>query len=145
MPNEKLIIVGSYEKSHHFRKYADYIKKIKPGNVEIKNWVSENDLADLYANCKGLITTSKDEDFGMNAVEAMASGKPVIAPNEGGYKETVTKETGILVDNIDENKLKEAIERLENPEKFKNACQMQARKFDIEIFNKRIKEIIYEG
>jgi len=144
LTNDKLIIVGSYEQSHHFRKYADHCEKIKPGNVEIKNWVSQKELIDLYANCKGLITTSQDEDFGMNAVEAMASGKPVIAPNEGGYKETVMNgETGILIDNINEEKLVEAIKKAgTNPGRYKNFCIERAKKFDKKEFIDSIKRIV---
>ena len=150
LPNEKLIIVGSYEQSKHFLQYANYCKKIKPNNVEIKSWVSQKELIDLYANCKGFITTALDEDFGMTPVEAMASGKPVIAPNEGGYKETIiTNSTGILIDDINEDKLVNAIEKLgkeidENPLKFKESCQKQAKNFDTKIFIEKIKEEIKE-
>lgn len=146
--DEKLVIVGSYEDSKHFEVYAKYCQKIKPKNVEMRAWISEKELIDLYANCKGFLTTAIDEDFGMTPVEAMASGKPVIAPNEGGYKETVINEkTGILIDDINENKLANAIKKLgkeidENPLKYKTACQEQAKNFDVEIFIKKIKEQI---
>lgn len=145
LPEEKLVIVGSYEKSKHFQKYAKYCQRIKPKNVEIRSWVDKKELIDLYANCKGLITTSMDEDFGINIIEAMASGKPVIAPNEGGYRETITPETGTLIDDIDEKKLIDAIkifsEKIkDNPFFFKKSCQNQAKKFDTEIFIKKIKE-----
>ena len=133
MPDKKLIIVGSYEKSRNFVKYASYIKKIKPKNVEIISWLDDKSLKELYANCRAFITTSIDEDFGMTVLEAMASGKQVIAPNEGGYKETVTKNTGILVNNINENKIISAVNEIEknikkNPEKIKKDCQKQAKK-----------------
>ncbi|PIN95344.1 glycosyltransferase family 4 protein, partial [Candidatus Pacearchaeota archaeon CG10_big_fil_rev_8_21_14_0_10_31_9] len=65
LPNEKLVIIGSYEMSKHFRKYAEYVKRIKPENVEIRNWVDDKELIELYANCRGFITTAKDEDFGL--------------------------------------------------------------------------------
>jgi glycosyltransferase involved in cell wall biosynthesis len=148
IPNEKLIIVGSYENSSHFEAYAKYCKKIKPKNVEMKAWISEQELINLYANCKGFLTTAIDEDFGMTPVEAMASGKPVIAPNEGGYKETIiNKKTGILIDNINENKLAEAVKNLgkeieKNPLKYKNACQEQAKNFDTKIFIEKIRTVL---
>ncbi|KKQ21837.1 MAG: Mannosyltransferase [Parcubacteria group bacterium GW2011_GWA2_37_10] len=146
IPNEKLIIVGSYENSKHFEAYSDYCHKIKPENVEIKSWISQSELIDLYANCKGFLTTAIDEDFGMTPVEAMASGKPVIAPNEGGYKETIINgKTGILIDDINEDKLAEAVKKLgkeikKNPLKYKKACQEQAKKFDTKIFIEKIKK-----
>lgn len=144
MPEEKLIVVGSYEQSRHFKQHADYIKKIKPANVEILSWVDFNELIKLYANCKGLIATAQGEDFGLTPIEAMASGKPVIAPNEGGYRETIIDNiTGKLINDINVEKLIEAIKEVgRNPEIYKQACLKQARKFDIGEFIKKIKGII---
>lgn len=150
LPNEKLIIIGSYEQSRHFKKYAKYILENKPKNVEIKSWVSEKELLKLYSECKGFITTSKDEDFGLTPLEALASGKPVIAPKEGGYKETLNNKTGILIKNINSKKLIEAIKKLnfelkKSPNKYKKDCIAQAEKFNLERFVKEIKEEIKNG
>ena len=144
IPEEKLIVVGDYEKSKHFQKYAKYIQRIKPDNVVLLKSVPFDELIELYANCKGLIATAKEEDFGMTVVEAMASGKPVMASNEGGYRETVIDGvTGKLIDDINAEKLVEAIKEIgRNPEKYKNACLKQAQKFDTKIFIKKIKEVI---
>lgn len=144
MPNEKLIIVGSYEKSRHFKQYAHYIKTIKPKNVSVLSWVNSDLLIKLYSECKGFITTSKDEDFGMTPIEAMASGKPVIAPNEGGYKETIIDGiTGKLINNINEKKIIQAVKEIgADPEKYKDACFKQAKKFNTEVFLEKIKNEI---
>ena len=142
LSDEKLIIVGSYEQSVHFKKYVKYIKRIKPKNVEILSWVDEKKLIELYANCKGFITTALDEDFGLTPIEAMASGKPVIAPSEGGYKETILDgKTGKLIENINVEKLVDAIKKVgKNPEEYKSDCLKQSKKFDTKVFVEKIKQ-----
>jgi glycosyltransferase involved in cell wall biosynthesis len=149
LPNERLIIVGSYEQARHFQAYVRYIQSIKPDNVEIRSWITFHELAELYAHCKGFITTASDEDFGMTPVEAMASGKPVIAPNEGGYRETILHgKTGLLINDINEKKLTDAIHQInnalqENPLAYKDACLKRAADFDTKIFiNKILKKIL---
>ena len=80
----------------------------------------------------------------MNVLEAMASGKPVIAPNEGGYRETIINgKTGILINDINEDKIIMAIKKIgKNSKQYKNACIEQAQKFNTEIFIKKIKYLI---
>lgn len=148
LPNEKLIIVGSYEKDvPQFENYKTYLEKIKPTNVTFLHWLNKTELLEFYGECKGFITTSKDEDFGMTVIEAMAAGKPVICPNEGGYKESIGTSTGILLDNIDNVKLKDAIQNISgklitNKNFYKDACIKRASEFDTKVFINKIKEAI---
>jgi len=144
MPDEKLIIVGSYEDSRHFLSYAAYIKGIKPDNVEIRSWVSQAELQQLYNTCKGFIATAHDEDFGMTVVEAMAAGKPIVAANEGGYRESVVDgETGLLIDDVTAEKIVQAVKHVGiDPLRFRDACIQRALQFDIEIFVAKIKGMI---
>lgn len=144
IPDEKLIVVGTYEKADHFMEYKKHIERMKPPNVTILSHVGADELRRLYANCKGFVTTARDEDFGLTAVEAMASGKPVIAPNEGGYRETVLDGvTGTLIDDIDSGKLAQAVRELgENPGRYTEACLARAREFDTDVFIRKIKREI---
>lgn len=144
MPDEKLIIVGSYEEgARHFESYRKYLETVRPKNVEIINWVDSERLIDLYSRCKGFIATAKDEDFGMTPVEAMASGKPVIASDDGGYRETVDKNTGILIDDISAPKIIEAIRQInENPVLYKEACLRRAEIFGTSEFVSKLKQAI---
>jgi glycosyltransferase involved in cell wall biosynthesis len=152
LPNEKLIVVASYEQGvTQFEAYKDYIESIKPANVEIKHWVNNSELEQLYAQCRGFITTAKHEDFGMTAVEAMAHGKPVIAPNEGGYPESVIHEvTGLLLSDINADKLVTAILKINDDLKnnslfYQEACCARAQSFDVAEFIKKIRIVIAKG
>jgi len=143
MPEEKLVIVGSYASGDHAAKYYRKLIKDIPDNVEMRGAVSEEELIDLYAGCKGLICTAVDEDFGLTPLEAMASGKPVVAVNEGGFKETVMPEsTGMLVEaNRDE--LLRAVRKIAcDPEKYKRACIKRASEFDTSVFMEKIRHVI---
>lgn len=68
-------------------------------DVEFRGWVSDEELAALYAGARGLLFPAQ-EDFGIIPVEAMASGCPVVAFGRGGALETVGKgaSTGALAE-----------------------------------------------
>jgi glycosyltransferase involved in cell wall biosynthesis len=80
----------------------------------------------------------------MTPVEAMASGKPVIAPNEGGYRESISDGvTGRLISDIDPVKIISAIKEIgPHVEQYKDACLKQAGEFDTSVFIGKIKKII---
>ncbi len=103
--------------------------------------MTEEELIQLYARCKGFITTSIDEDFGMAPVEAMASGKPVIGVREGGCLETLVDGlTGLLV-NPDVSEFVNAIKIISRePSKFKEKCIEQSKKFDVDFFLNQMKK-----
>ena len=143
LPEEKLVIVGGYAEGDHASKYYKELIKNIPQNVDMRNEVSEEELIDLYASCKGLICTSLDEDFGLTPVEAMASGKPVVAVNEGGFKETVTQgQTGLLVEAHRDELVSAVKEISKNPGRYKEACIKRAKKFDTTIFLENISKFI---
>jgi glycosyltransferase involved in cell wall biosynthesis len=142
LPKERLIIVGGNASGDHSSQYAENIIKNNPPNIVFAGEIGDDELCNLYARCKGLLCTAIDEDFGLTPIEAMASGKPVVAINEGGYKETITPETGILI-TPDVTSIIEAIERLSSKENsFKTSCMIHAKDFDREVFEKQLKEEI---
>jgi glycosyltransferase involved in cell wall biosynthesis len=57
-------------------------------NVRFVGRVSDAELQALYRRCRAYITAG-DEDAGIQPVEAMAAGRPVIAYAAGGVRETV--------------------------------------------------------
>ena len=143
MPEEKLIIVGGFAEGDLALKYAEKIEHNLPKKVELRGEVTEEELIDLYARCKGYITTAMDEDFGMTPIEAMAAGKPVIAVKEGGYLESVIDGvTGMLVE-VDVESIVKAVGIIsKTPGEYKDACLERARMFEESIFIKRMKEVI---
>lgn len=99
-------------------------------------------LVDYYSRCKAFIFPG-EEDFGITPLEAMASGKPVIAYKKGGALETVVdSETGIFFKDQTEASLRDAIEKLESkhwdPQKIRNHAKM----FDLAIAKEKLKECI---
>src|SRR3989344_5623106 len=142
--DEKLIVVGGIVKGEGVEKYQKNLIKNAAKNIQFRGKISDKELREIYSECKGFITTSLDEDFGITPVEAMASGKPVIATDEGGYKETIiNNKTGILIKDINPDKIARAIFTInKNPDKYKTACQNRAKKFDTRIFIRKIKKEI---
>jgi glycosyltransferase involved in cell wall biosynthesis len=75
----------------------------------------------------------------------MASGKPVVAVDEGGFRETVTPQTGLLV-QPSQDRIIDAIKSISgNPESYYGACIERARDFDLNIFKKNITSAVNEA
>ena len=145
LPEEQLIIVGGFAAGDHASSYAERLREDLPKNIELRGEVKEEELIDLYARCKGHICTALDEDFGLTPVEAMASGKPVVAVNEGGFRETVTVETGMLV-QANAGSIREAVVRVsKDPEGYRSACLERAMLFDISVFEEQIKRMVQDA
>lgn len=130
----RLKIAGS--PAGYYFEYNKLLEKAR-GKVEFLGQVSDRELARLYAQAKGFLALSKDEDFGITPVESMASGTPVIAYNGGGYKETVINgTTGILFDDYSVEGLITAIRKFEKTKFSPAVIKKHAQNFSKERFKK---------
>ena len=83
------------------------------GGARFLGRVSDEELADLYGRAKALVLPNVEE-FGIAAVEAQAAGRPVLAANAGGARETVLPgQTGALVPPDDVDALAEAMREID--------------------------------
>ncbi|MBP9811929.1 glycosyltransferase, partial [Candidatus Gracilibacteria bacterium] len=92
----------------------------------------------IISSAVASISIAKQEDFGIEVVESMACGVPVITSNVGGHKETIIDgKTGIfLPEDFSVYNIMEVVEKL-TPEKsleMKDACIKQAKLFALEDF-----------
>lgn len=142
MPGERLVIVGGAAPGDYSGSYARAILAGLPPNVTIVSGLSEDELAGYYGRCRGLVATARGEPFGMAAVEAMASGKPVVAVREGGYLETVADgETGRLVD-ADAGAIARAVGEVSREGGWGERCVVRARRFGVGPFLEGMRALV---
>ena len=92
------------------------LRKTAPLNVTLTGRLPDEDLAQEYARARALIFPA-EEDFGLTPVEAMASGRPVLALGRGGALETVRDgETGLFFSEQSVTAIRDAIEKFEQVE-----------------------------
>ncbi len=135
----RLVVAGSGPEEMRLRALAG------PG-VEFLGWRSDAEVAELYARCRALVFTPV-EDFGITPLEAMASGKPVIALGRGGALETVVPldgrseaPTGVYFLEQSAEALTEALRRFEaEAHRFnRTALRAHAATFDRPLFKERM-------
>jgi len=144
--NIKLVVVGS---GNMKKEIEELSKKYK--NVELKGFVSDEELINLYANCLATVYVPINEDLGYAPQESSASGKAVIGSNEGGLKETVVNgKTGFLIDDVSPEKIAEKIDFFaDNPdiaEKMGKEGKNYIKKFHLEntfkILDRAIEDVL---
>ena len=91
---------------------ADLKRRARP-NITFASRLSFDDLRAAYASCRALVFTP-EEDFGMTPVEALASGRPVLAYGRGGALETIEEgKTGAFFSEQTPQSLIEGVRSLE--------------------------------
>lgn len=111
------------------------------GRAEFLGRVTDRELDALYAGAVALVVPNVEE-FGIAAVEAQAAGRPVVAVDAGGVRETVVPgRTGVLVPPGDPGALARALRgdlsRFDPQE-----LRANARRFSRQVFQDRMREIV---
>ncbi len=132
----KLRIVGDGPEYKHLRHGA-------PRNIEFLGRVTDEELRELYARCRAFLLPG-EEDFGIAPVEALASGKPVIALGRGGALESVPPFGGIFYDAPTSARLSHAIRRFEEIESAFSPTELRqwARRFSPAEFAGRMRDLV---
>lgn len=132
------------------------LKSIANSNIKFLGWQPDKVVAEAYSRCRALIFPG-EEDFGIVPLEAMASGRPVIAFGKGGALETVLSDdhptrsgndrpTGLFFYEPRPDSLMAGVERFLHIEKEfdPKAIRNHAFQWDREAFKERIKQTIFE-
>lgn len=119
------------------------VQKLKENNIEYLGEITEEQKWKLMSEAKGFLCLSRDEDFGISAVESQMCGTPVIAFNSGGYKETViNKKTGILFDEYTTEGAMGAIREMGKIKWDRKYIVNHAKKFSKENFVKQCRNYL---
>ena len=133
----KLVVIGDGEQLPELRRTAG-------PTITIMGRQSFSVMCDHYSRCKALIFPGI-EDFGIVPLEAMASGRPVIAFRRGGALETVVENvTGLFFDEQTPSALNDAIVKFEALEQtFRpETIRVHAQKFDKQEFKRKFQEFV---
>lgn len=120
------------------------LEKAARPNIEFLGRRSDFEVAGYLAECRALIFTG-EEDFGIVPLEAMASGRPVIAYRAGGVEETVVEgKTGLFFDSQTARGLAQAVKRFRFEIFDKSGIREHARQFDKKAFKQKIERFVRE-
>ncbi|MCW2982118.1 MAG: glycosyltransferase family 4 protein [Solirubrobacterales bacterium] len=111
-------------------------------DVSFLTGVSDAGLATLYAGCLALVVPNIEE-FGIAAVEAQAAGRPVVAIERGGVRETVVDGvTGVLVDAEDSGSIAEVLRATDFGAFDPTAIRVHAETFSTESFQRKLTALV---
>lgn len=118
------------------------LRQIAGPYIEFVGSVSDEEKAEHLSHCRALIFP-QEEDFGLVAVEAMASGRPVIAYRAGGALEIVEEnKTGVFFNEQTWESLAEAVIKFD-AQKFNPALiKERAERFSKARFRQEFLEVV---
>ncbi|MFA5135590.1 MAG: glycosyltransferase [Patescibacteria group bacterium] len=114
------------------------LKSMAGPHIKFLGFVSDNEISKYLSHCRAFIHP-QEEDFGITSVEAMASGRPVIAYGAGGALETVVPgKTGVLFDEQSWEALADTVIHFNADDYSPEEIRSHADKFSVSQFKRRI-------
>lgn len=137
LAGKKLKVFGDGADLNRLKKIAG-----NDNNIEFLGRVNDETKAELYGKCLAYIHP-QEEDFGITAVEAMASGRPVIAFRKGGATETVVEGiTGEFFNEQTQATLSEKLIGFDAEKYNPEVIRRHAEKYSMEKFKTEIIKFI---
>lgn len=120
------------------------LEKLAGRNVTFLTNVSDTEMVNHFSTALGFIFPGM-EDFGITAVEALASGTPLIAYNKGGSRDFVTAKTGVTFEKQTVESLVKALESF-NPGRYNpDEIAQFAQQFSTATFVKAMRAVVDAG
>jgi glycosyltransferase involved in cell wall biosynthesis len=124
---------------------ARRLKQLAGPNVTFTGRISDERVAELLRTARALVVTAAEE-FGIAAVEALASGRPVIALETGGVLESVQAgTTGVYYPHSTPEALAAAVEAFDPDAIDPSACRAAAERFGTHRFQAALRGIVAEA
>jgi glycosyltransferase involved in cell wall biosynthesis len=122
------------------------LRRLAGPTVRLTGRLSDGDVAELLRSAQALVVTA-EEEFGIAAVESLASGRPVIALRAGGVTESVQQGvTGAFYDRAGDPAALAEVVAAFDPEAVDPAvCVAAAQRFDTGRFQAALRGIVAEA
>lgn len=118
------------------------LKKMAKGNIVFVGQLTDEELSGYYKRCAALLMP-QEEDFGLVAVEANASGAPVLAYKAGGALDVIEDgKSGVFFDKQSVEGIIKAVRRFQGLKFRPKDLRKNASRFSKEEFKKRFKDLI---
>jgi phosphatidylinositol alpha-mannosyltransferase len=110
-PDLRLVIVGDGPMR---RWYSNFVARNDVADVVMAGYVEPSELPRYYASCEIFCAPATgDESFGIVLLEAMASGKPIVATDIDGFRHVIRSgREGLLVERKSTRRLASALRSL---------------------------------
>ena len=133
-----LVVVGDGPEGRRLRRLAG-------PTVTLTGRLGDPEVADLMRSTRALVVTAAEE-FGIAAVESLASGRPVIALGAGGVLESVSAgETGVYYDASEPHALADAVAGFDPLAVDPATCVAASRRFTVPRFQHALHGLVAEA
>lgn len=135
LPNRKLVIVGEGRDLAALRSRAR-------SNITFLGRQNRTVVRDLMRRCQAFVFPGL-EDFGIAPVEAMSTGRPVVAFGGGGALDTIVPGvTGVLFNEQTVESLTQTLADFDADYFSPAACRIQAEQFSVARFRQKLLEFL---